>query len=142
MLELLGRRCAPFADRLQMRRGDARTYVVEGQPDLVVTHFFLDCLTELEVRELVARVRPRVAMNALWLVSEFRVPEGWLRVPARVFIRGLYLAFRLLTGLRVTRLPEYAEALRQSGFEVLEERQFLGGLLVSEIWVLSAGSEQ
>jgi len=136
MLELLGRRCVGFADRLQVRRADAREYVPEGVPDLVVTHFFLDCLTQAEVRELVGRMEPRLAPGALWVVSEFRIPGGWLRVPAWVLVRGLYLAFRVLTGLRVTRLPEYGEVLRESGFQVVAEERFCGGLLVSELWGL------
>jgi len=136
MLELLGRRCALFADRVVVRQGDAREYVPEGAADLVVTHFFLDCLTQAEVLKLVGRVKPMLGKDALWLVSEFRIPEGWLRWPARLLVRGLYLAFRVLTGLRVTQLPDHGTVLRGCGFGVVAEKRFLGGLLVSELWEL------
>jgi SAM-dependent methyltransferase len=134
MLRLLRRRCAPFADRLSVRRCDARAFLPESRLDLVVTHFFLDCLGDREVHELVERVAPSLEPGARWVVSEFAVPEGWLKWPAGAFVRGLYLAFRLLTGLTVSRLPDYASALEASGFRRSETGKLLGGVLVSEVW--------
>jgi SAM-dependent methyltransferase len=134
MLRLLGRRCGFAGDRLRTRQEDAREFVPEPGADLVATHFFLDCLTGPEARELVARVSAGLAQDALWAVSEFRIPAGWMRWPAWALVRGLYLAFRVLTGLRVTRLPDYAAALEACGFELAAERRFLGGLLVAQVF--------
>jgi SAM-dependent methyltransferase len=134
MLRLLERRCSGFGERLTARHGDARVFEPRDRPDLVVTHFFLDCLTQDEVAALVERIVPSLGVGGLWLVSEFRVPEGWLKWPAWMLVRGLYLAFQLLTGLRVTRLPDYASVLGGSGFELVEEKQLLGGVLVTELW--------
>jgi hypothetical protein len=57
-----------------------------------------------------------------------------MRWPAWALVRGLYLAFRVLTGLRVTRLPDYAAALEACGFELAAERRFLSGLLVAQVF--------
>ena len=89
--------------------------------DLVVTHFFFDCLTQSELDDLTARLAPYLAPRALWLVSDFRIPSGPLRWPARVLVRSLYLAFRVITGLRATQLPNHVGALETAGFQRIEQ---------------------
>ena len=130
MLTLLKTR-APTA---QTHRLDAREHLPPGSWDLVVTHFFLDCLTQAEVDSLAARLRPTLRPGALWLLSEFRIPPGILRLPARLYVRALYLAFRVLTGLRVHQLPDHATALRAAGLEPIAIHHKLRGLLTTEIW--------
>lgn len=138
MLRLLERRCRRFGSRLSTFRADAREFEPASGADLVVTHFFLDCLEQQEVGALVRQLADGLAPGALWLVSEFQVPTGWMRVPAWLLVRGLYFAFRALTGLRVTRLPDYARELRRCGFCLVGERRLLGGLLVSQVWKATA----
>ena len=140
MLRLLERRCAGYGSRLTTACADARSFEPETGPDLVVTHFFLDCLEQEEVGALVRRVAAGLKPGATWVVSEFQVPGGWLRGPGWVVVRGLYLAFRVLTGLRVTRLPDYARELRACGFGVAAENRFLGGLLISQVWTATASA--
>jgi SAM-dependent methyltransferase len=106
-----------------------------AQYDLIVTHFFLDCLTTGEVRTLAEEVAAAAAPGALWVVSEFAVPQDWFgRLVARPLVAFLYAAFSLLTGLRVRRLPNHGEALHSAGFVRIVEKPQLGGLLVSELW--------
>ncbi len=135
MLGLLKQR----APRARVQRADIRRLTPAGVGyDLVATHFFLDCLTQEETRALIARVAPRLAPGALWVVSEFAVPErGALRPTARALIAALYRAFRLLTGLRVDRVPDYASALSALGFRPMAVRARLWGLLRSELWSAS-----
>lgn len=134
MLRLLERRCRVSAARLSTAQADARHFSAAGGADLVATHFFLDCLEQQEVEELVRRVAAGLAPGATWVVSEFQVPHGWLRAPAAILVRGLYLAFRILTGLQVTRLPDHARALRDCGFALAAEERLCGGLLVAQVW--------
>lgn len=136
MLELLCRRCNPFAGRLQTQQSDARlTLPRTDKPyDLVVTHFFLDCLKQDELLDLVQRVKPLLVPCALWVVSDFRIPAGSLYLPAWLYVRGLYLCFRILTGLRTTRLPNHASAMRDAGFVCIGRKYLLAGLLAAEIW--------
>lgn len=103
--------------------------------DLVVSHFFLDCFNETEIASFVARVNVAVEKRALWMVSDFAIPP---RNPARflgtLIVRGLYLAFGLLTGLRTRRLPDHARVMREAGWMLQDRRELLLGLLVSERW--------
>jgi SAM-dependent methyltransferase len=134
MLRLLKQRCAFAGNRLSTTHEDARRYQPPPEFDLVVTHFFLDCLAQEEVDALVCRVARDLQPGALWVVSEFRIAAGWLEWPSRLFVRSLYFAFRCLTGLRVTRLPNHASALRAAGFVPVAQHLFAGGLLTSELW--------
>ncbi|MGB7546320.1 MAG: class I SAM-dependent methyltransferase [Terracidiphilus sp.] len=136
MLRALLRNAGLHAGRVRTHLADARLWQPPAaRYDLIATHFFLDCLTTGEVASLAARLRSSVTPSALWVVSEFAVPEGWFGwLVARPLIAGLYLAFRLLTGLRVRRLPNHRQALAQAGFTLARQRHWLGGLLVSELW--------
>ena len=119
---------------------DARIRLPEGPYDLVITHFFLDCLTQAELESLLTRVLPTLTPGALWLISEFRTAPGPFHWPARLYIRGLYLAFRILTGLQTTRVPDYATPMRAQGFCPIAIHHKLAGILTTELWHLSTSS--
>ena len=130
-------RCCSEDDlRLRTIHADLRHFLPTAKDyDLVVSHFFLDCLTDDDVSDLVERLVPYLGSDAIWLVSEFSIPEkGWRRAPARLVVRFLYVSFRVMTHLRVQRLPDYSKALRDHGFHGSEVTQYLGGLLVAEVW--------
>ncbi len=132
MLRLLQGRCG---ERVRAVRGSAMEVVADAGTDLVVTHFFLDCFGQDEVDGLAMRVAGQVAPGTLWVVSDFGVPwVRWLRPVAAVYVRSLYLAFRVLTGLRVTRLPDPQRAMANAGFTRLERQEFLLGLVYTELW--------
>lgn len=122
--------------RLQTTQADLREFTPgRGEYDLVVSHFFLDCLTEDEVAALVERTAPHLTANACWLVSEFAIPEqGWRRGAARLLVRSLYFAFGVMTHLRVRKIPDYSSILMRNGFRLQQQTRFVGGLLVAEIW--------
>ncbi len=140
MLHLLRQRAvaaSPTASRrLQTHQANALTFEPAGAYDLVVTHFFLDCLTEPELDRLTSRLAPHLTPGSLWLLSDFRIPPaaGPLNLLARLLVRALYLAFRLLTGLRVTRLPDHAPFLRRIGLVPIARHHLLFGTLTTELW--------
>jgi SAM-dependent methyltransferase len=138
MLQVLRQRCGAAtpnaATRLRTHNANALTIPFEDSYDLVVTHFFLDCLTQPDLDALITRINPTLTPGALWLISDFRIPNGLMRLPARVFVRSLYLAFRLLTGLRTTHLPDYATPLTQAGLNRVAHQHRLAGLLTTELW--------
>lgn len=139
MLRLLERRAARRGAPPRTRTfcADARSFTPHLRNyDLVVTHFFLDCLSAAETADLIRRIRLHLAPGARWLVSEFQVPEqSRLRSAcARSLIAILYTAFRLLTGLSIRTIPPWRELLRQSGFSPAATQALLGEVLVSELW--------
>ncbi len=136
MLHALLRRARQNAGRVSAHCADVRNWQPANPPyDLVVSHFFLDCLTTEEIRALAAKLRDAVSPPAVWIVSEFAVPSGWFgRFVARPLVWLLYRAFGLLTGLRVRSLPDHHGALRNAGFTLTQRQTWLCGLLVSEMW--------
>jgi ubiquinone/menaquinone biosynthesis C-methylase UbiE len=142
MLSLLSERVSRLGlnarKRLNVVHTDALAFTPEGPPyDLIVTHFFLDCLLDAQVANLLMQIRPNLVPGAIWLVSEFAVPQHQPAAAlSRLVITALYQAFRIFTGLKTQRLPNYASIFRQNGFSSVDRRTFLGGLLVAEIWRL------
>lgn len=143
MLLQLQQAAGPNANRVRIILADARNWTnwSPGPPeseiyDLVYTHFFLDCLTTHEARQLALRVATRMAPGGKWVISEFAIPGGGLgRCIARPLVRLLYWAFGALTGLNVQRLPDHHAALRDAGLRMEAQRKWLFGVLVSELWV-------
>jgi ubiquinone/menaquinone biosynthesis C-methylase UbiE len=137
MLELAARRIEehclgrdfPSPD-VRLLRADAMTFPFEGPYDLVITHFFLDCFSDAQIEELVERIARAATPDAKWIVSEFQTPN-WA---AALLVKALYLAFRVLTGSRVRRLPVYSNALTANGFKRIAHKTALYGTLVSEFW--------
>jgi SAM-dependent methyltransferase len=138
MLRLLKRRAnssvGDAGTRLRIHHLSALTFSPERIYDLIVTHFFLDCLTQSEVDGLTVHLAKYMHPGGLWLVSEFRIPRGAMRWPSRFTIWLLYLGFRLITGLRTNALPDHAGSLAAAGFTLIGRQLWLGGLLSSEIW--------
>lgn len=146
MLQRLQGRCRFAGPRLRTLHGDVNELHggLEnlGDVDLVTTHFLLDCLLQREVEDLAAHLAETVQPGALWLISEFGIPQGrpwrWL---GGLYVRGLYRAFRVLTGLRARSLPDLAAALERAGFLRIHRSERLRGLLYSELWQLSRTTE-
>jgi SAM-dependent methyltransferase len=138
MLRLLQARAAAAggSDRIRIHQADVLTFQPpEPAYDLVVTHFFLDCFTTEQVRGLVGNLRPHLAPGALWINSEFAIPRGIAALPSRVIVSSLYLAFRILTGLRTRALPDHATVFGQNGLKLRSRHTFLAELLASEQWM-------
>ncbi len=136
MVKVMRQRARRHASRLHIFCEDVRLWQPSGEAyDLIVTHFFLDFLTDEEVEALAVRMRHAAAPGAIWIVSEFVVPATLFgRLVARPVVWGLYRSFALLTGLRVRTLPDHPAALRKAGFAQRERRSWLCGLLASERW--------
>ena len=141
MLDKLRRRClrsVPVpnaATRLTTLQRSALELHPASNTDLVVTHFLLDCFSQPDVEALTTRITSQLAPGALWLLSDFALPDNQLLRPfARLYIASLYVAFRLLTGLRVRQLPDPQSALQRAGMRRITRSTLLGGLLYTELW--------
>lgn len=120
--------------RLHTHHANALSFWPQRSYDLVVTHFFLDCFTETDIDGLCARIVPYLEPRGLWVVSDFRIPAGAMEWSARATVRLLYFAFRLLTGLQTSSLPDHAAALTSAGLTRIAQHHSLAGLLTCELW--------
>jgi hypothetical protein len=122
--------------RVTFHHGDIRSFTpLAGHYDLLVTHFFLDCFSDGELRAVIAKISSWATPHAMWIVSDFRESQGRIgQLWTKGITRCLYAAFRLTTGLRVTRLPKYIPALRDAGYHLRQQRILAAGLLHSSVW--------
>jgi hypothetical protein len=137
MIASLERAATRHRNRLTTEVADLRTWkpAESGQFDLIVTHFFLDCLDTNEIADLAQRLTPFLVPDALWLASEFAIPESRFgRAIAAPLVSFLYRAFRLLTHLQQQSLPHYDGALSATGWVLERGSAHLGGMLVSQLW--------
>jgi hypothetical protein len=142
-LSLKGTGFSPYINATKSTRALVHEGCISKQStppiDLIVTHFFLDCLTTAEVQSLAAKLRRATSPSAVWLISDFAIPSTFFgRAVARPLVSALYAAFALLTGLKVRSLPDHSTALLRSGFTLQKRRTWLGGLLISQLWAFNA----
>jgi ubiquinone/menaquinone biosynthesis C-methylase UbiE len=126
--------------RVRFWCADACTHPVATRKyDLIVSHFFLDCFDTEEVELLVSRVALAAAPGTRWLISEFRQPHSGIAAwGGRLLLAALYGFFKITTGLKTGRLPDYQRVLRGQGFSLARAKVTWAGLLTSEIWTLQA----
>jgi hypothetical protein len=140
MVERTRRRIAAlgpeFLARVRFVVGDVRGFEARTDGyDLIVNHFFLDCFSEEELARVVARLAKWGRPGARWIVLDFLEAEnGVARWWTRAVVRALYAGFRVITGLRVTRLPDYKAALTREGALLCREVRSLDGLWHSTLW--------
>jgi hypothetical protein len=135
MLTLLTQRCAFATSRLTTHQANLETFTPTTTPDLITTHFVLDCLDQPAVNHLATTLAAHTKPGTLWLLSDFGLPTRPLaRTIARAYIRALYLTFRLLTNLQTQHLPDHTTALTRAGFTRIAHHQHLKGLLFTELW--------
>jgi ubiquinone/menaquinone biosynthesis C-methylase UbiE len=124
------------AARVTFRQADLLTAVLPAAHyDAVVTLFFLDCFTALQMEVVMARLHDSLEPGAVWLWADFNVPaQGLARLRARLWLGVLYAFFRWQTGLPARELPPVESFFAAKRYEVLAERSFQQGLLRSVAW--------
>ncbi|MBX3737383.1 MAG: class I SAM-dependent methyltransferase [Candidatus Didemnitutus sp.] len=106
-----------------------------GAFDAIATHFFLDCFAPRELSAVVAGLADAAAPDAVWLVTDFAVPErGWTRHRARAVHALMYAFFRVATRLPARRLTPPDDLLAAQGFALGGRRTFSRGLLQADWW--------
>jgi len=129
MLQLARERAG--TDRVTYRHNNAVTMrFPDSEYDLIVAHFFLDCLNEQDATTLIEKITKASQPGARWVISEFREPGAW----ARAIVSALYFFFRVTTGLRTRNLIDHCSLLARHGFILQREETERFGLLASELW--------
>ena len=106
-----------------------------GRYDAIVTNFFLDCFSPDELRAVVAVLAGAATSDARWVVSDFTVPpRGLARLRARLVHALMYAFFKIITGLRATRVTAPDRLLAAQGFALAGRRTSEWGLLQADLW--------
>ncbi len=88
-----------------------------GKYDLVVTNFFLDCLSDSQACQIIPKISAAIEPHGKWIVSEFQTPpSGLKKLHASLWIRVMYLFFGIVTRLKVNRIPGLREYVSRRWF--------------------------
>ena len=103
--------------------------------DLIVTHFVLDCFPAHQVGVVVQKLKNAATDSADWLFADFRMPTtGLARIHSLVWLKAMYLFFRVTTGITADQLIDATPFLEREGFQLVQRHLFRWGMLRSEIW--------
>ena len=118
---------------------DALTWTpAEGDIDLFVTHFFLDCFRPEQLKLLIAKLTRSAAPRSNWLLADFQAAaSGLQRHRSRIILWMMYRFFRVATQLPAASLTAPDSFLEENGFELRERNESEWGLLHSDWWQLS-----
>jgi ubiquinone/menaquinone biosynthesis C-methylase UbiE len=136
MLKLAQQRIGHHANRVSFLRRDISSWTpTDGQYDLIVTHFFLDCLSKDQLGEVVGKLSRLAAADATWLLADFCIPDGgFARIHARAWIATMYRFFRSVAGIEARDLVDPSSFLRAEGFVLERQLLFRFRMLKSELW--------
>ncbi len=136
MLQLAQRRVERHAGRVRFQRRDITSWTpTAGEYDLIVTHFFLDCFSQDQLREVVTKLSRAATPNAAWLLADFRVPpQTFAGLHARAWLVTMYSFFRILAGIDARELVDPSPFLRAAGFSRASQLLSRYGMLKSELW--------
>jgi len=99
--------------------------------DVVVTHFFLDLFRPTNQRSVIEKISGMAKSEALWIIVDYHPSKktGVLRL-----INWLQYRFdRLLSGVDTDRHYDPSALIKECGWAVREERQFLNGKVVAQL---------
>jgi ubiquinone/menaquinone biosynthesis C-methylase UbiE len=106
-----------------------------GAFDLIVTHFFLDCLRPDQLELLIPKLARAAAPNAHWLLADFQAAgSGWRRQRSRVILWLMYRFFIVATRLSARRLTAPDNLLERHGFKLRAREIYDWELLHSDWW--------
>lgn len=139
MIHLAQRRLAQAelpADNIHFIPSDVRDWQPEGAIyDAIVSHFFFDCFTHLELASIVPNIAGAGNEKCVWLQSDFAIPAGgFKRIRAQLILWTMYRFFRASTQLSASTLSDPSERLSQCGFELDARETRSWGLLNCDVW--------
>lgn len=125
----------PLAGRVEFRHGTEADVRPGETFSVVMLPFVLDLLPENDLKQtfLPSLIRA-TAPGGVWLVTDFvNSPK-----PAhRLILKTMYLFFRLVSGIRATRLPDSYRLLTDAGLRLIDRHSVIGGQVEASYWTLT-----
>lgn len=134
MISYARRRLRRFGDRVVFVHGswsDAPSLTY----DVIITQFFLDLFSETACVRVVKTLKKSLSQQGYWLATDFVNGKKWW---GRMLLKVMYRFFRITTGIKADRLPDWISLLSQQGLVPAYERSFYHGMIRS-VWFQRAG---
>lgn len=97
---------------------------------VVITNFYLDLFSDKKLNEVIDIIKPRLADNVIWLATDFISEKTW----HRIFLKVMYVFFKIVTRIEAGSLPDWQSALSHAGFREVKSKNFYGGFIKSSVY--------
>ena len=119
-----------FQSRVNFICGDHHAIPAGKSFEVVTSFFVMDCFKQNEALEFGKVITSGLEQNGLWLFADFFYTQNKLQ---RGLIWFMYRFFRVMANIPADRLPDYNALNGHLNFRVTGEKQFLKGLIRSQI---------
>jgi len=135
MISIARNRTAGLGD-VRFHQMGIEDFVPDGEYDLAVSHFFLDCFDRDGIDSVIRSVLRCLVADGDWLIADFQIPEtgGWKRLRARFLLRAMYLFFRIVAGLSAQKLVDPDKLLTERGFKLQARKLLNQDFVRSDRW--------
>jgi tRNA (cmo5U34)-methyltransferase len=96
--------------------------------DVSSSFFVMDCFIQENALAFAKAITASLKQNGIWLFADF-FDSG--NVTHRFIVKSMYQFFRIVAGIESSKLPEYEKVFQQSGFNAVNEKEFMNGLVKS-----------
>ena len=112
-------------------QGDFLTHQLTERFDWIICPFFLDCFREEDLIQVIDRLSQHLRPTGQLIVTDFRERN----LVHRLVVWVMILFFRMVAGLETTKLCDIRWLLQQRGFVPVAQKEFMGGLVFSDIYL-------
>jgi tRNA (cmo5U34)-methyltransferase len=98
---------------IEFRLGTEKDIRPEEKFDVVISHFFLDLFTPVQLKEIIQILTDRLRPGGFWLVADFvsATGSGIRPVWTQFLIKSMYAFFRVFSGISAHTLPNWQNIL-------------------------------
>lgn len=118
------------ANEIYWYNGSYEDFFNDVKYEAVLTFYYLDMYKNKEMPDLVSRINTRLSTHGIWLFADFLDTKSYKKAQ-QVLVRIMYLFFRITTGLRNQKLPDYIAGFNTNGLTVVKSQKFFGGMISS-----------
>jgi len=119
--------------RVNFIHADLLDHSFERQYDIIITPFVLDCFSDELLPVLVGRLHACLKTDGKWLFADFiRTNRLW----QRLLVWIMYRFFKVTTGLKNDRIPDYHKAFEQAGITLVGENLFYHGMIAARLYAI------
>ncbi len=101
--------------------------------DVIVAFCFFDLFDDLALQEVVSQLARSMKLDGRWLIVDFVDGKWW----QGLVVSMMYFFFRIVTSLKIKRLPKWRHVMKAAGFREEKSKSFYGQLITSGLWIRS-----
>ncbi len=113
-------------------------FVDEKKFDLIFFPYLLDCISAKDIITILARTKRQLNPSGKIIFTDFYIPQQpfLVKIYARLLVKILLLFFNAICKIGVKKLPDFDSLFSAQGFQLVAEKKFYRGILVTQMYAL------